>query len=344
MSGIGHSRFGGFWGRIVLAGAVLAALALTPVLFAADVTPAEKAAFGAAMLDAMSNGSQAKVSRNLLAVVPGDDTTNKKILHDAHIKWEGEPGASRVLVACFMSRDTYQRYYEANLDQHQPTYTLTKSLWVTVVPELKNHFEDGPCPPSRKRVLAALGLNPAFDYQVILEMWVDPVALFRPAPDPEATDHEATTSTRSLDGWVFSNDTNPFLQFNDDATFVDHQGGTQYTFRQWFAWNATQAYKMTDPQDLTTWGAPWTRLGYTYDWGKVGKNHVGLSEFMLRIDPTVNGGQLTVTLTKAIDCSTTAWNAYFKCDSTATISEESAQGEQAEGEDIQVETCTEDRM
>jgi hypothetical protein len=75
---------------------------------------------------------------------------------------------------------------------------------------------------------------------------------------------------------------------------------------------------------LTTWGAPWTRLGFTYDWGKPGKNHVGLSEFMLRIDPTDNGGPLTVTLVKAIDCSTSAWDAYFKCDARS-ISEEAAQ-------------------
>jgi|WetSurMetagenome_2_1015567.scaffolds.fasta_scaffold01146_9 hypothetical protein len=332
MNGIARLPVRRLWRSVALGLAALVLLSAPLWILAADVTPLERAAFGAAMLDAMSNGNQAEVSRNLLAVVPGDDTTNQKVLHNGHIKWEGEPGASRVLVACFMSRATYTQYYKDNLDQHQPTYTLTKSLWVTVVPELKNHFVDGPCPPSRKRVVAALGLNPAFDYQVILEMWVDPDALFRPAPDPEATDHEATVSARSLDGWVFANDTNPFLQFSD-ATFVDHQGATPYTFRQWFAWNATQAYKMSDPKDLTTWGAPWTRLGYTYDWGKVGENHVGLSEFMVRIDPAANGGQLTVTLSKAIDCSTGAWNAYFKCDSSATVSEESAQEEKAQSEE-----------
>ncbi len=242
------------------------------------------------------------------------------------LPWEGEPGASRVLVACFMSRATYETYYKANLDQHLPTYTLTKSLWVTVVPELKNHFVDGICPPGRKRVVSALGLNPAYDYQVILEMWVDASALYRPAPDPEATDHEATLSTRTLEGWAFANDANPFLQFSD-ATFVDHQGATPYAFRQWFAWNATQSYKMTDPQDVSTWGAPWTRLGYTYDWGKPGDNHVGLSEFILRIDPEVNGGQLTVTLRKAVDCATTAWDAYFKCGSATIVDDSSESAE-----------------
>ena len=303
--------------------ALAAAMLCQAAVFGADVTPLEKDAYAAAMLDAMANATQSEVSRNLLAVVGEKDKTNDKKLHDASIKWEGEPGASRVMVACFMSRDTYDQYYKANLDAHLPTYTLTKSLWVTVVPELKNYFIGKICPPDRKRVVAALGLNPARDYQVILEMWVDPAALFRPAPDPEATDHEATVSTRTgVGSWAFSNDTNPFLQFNDEATFVDHQGGTPYTFRQWFAWNASQCYQMTDPKDLSTWGTPWTRLGYTYDWGKL-SGHVGLSEFILRIDPTVNGGQLTVTLVKAIDSSTQAWMRYFSCESP-TVSEEDA--------------------
>jgi len=307
----------------IIAVAVTAAMLCHTAAFGADVTPLEKEAYGAAMLAAMANGTQAEVNRGLLAVVAGKDETNRKRLHNDTIKWEGEPGASRVMVACFMSRDTYDQYYKANLDAHLPTYALTKSLWVTVVPQLKNYFIGKICPPTRGRIVAALGLNPARDYQVILEMWVDPTALFRPAPDPEATDHEATVSTRTGVGtWAFANDTNPFLQFNDEATFVDHQGGTPYTFRQWFAWNASQCYQMPDPNDVSTWGTPWTRLGYTYDWGKI-ESHVGLSEFILRIDPTVNGGQLTVTLVKAVDCSTRAWDNYFKCEAS-TLSEEDA--------------------
>ena len=43
---------------------------------------------------------------------------------------------------------------------------------------------------------------------------------------------------------------------------------------------------------------PWTRLGYTYDWGNP-RNLVGLSEFVLRIDPNKNKGELTVKLEAA---------------------------------------------
>ncbi len=86
MDRIGHSRFGGRWLGLALFVSVVALLAVHPAALAADVTPLEKAAFGEAMLSAMANGDQALVCRNLLAVVPGDDTTNAKILHGGKIE------------------------------------------------------------------------------------------------------------------------------------------------------------------------------------------------------------------------------------------------------------------
>jgi hypothetical protein len=279
--------------------------------YAAEVSPAEKKAFKAAMVDAQT-ATQDEVSRKLLALVPGEDQVNSKRLHGKSISWEGEPGASRVLVVAFMSRASFQRYYEPYMDQDP--YTLTKSLWVTVVPELKSYFMDNDYPPGAKRVKKALGLNPANDYEVLLEMWVDANAIFRPSPDPDTKDHEAEIATRVDDFfWVFPSDSNPFLHLDDSAAFVDHRGGDRLSYRQWFAANARTTYQMPDPDDLTTWGNPWTRLGYTYDWGKSGNGHDGVSEFMLRIDPEANGGELSVTLVRAVDCDTKDWNRYFRC-------------------------------
>ncbi len=56
----------------------------------------------------------------------------------------------------------------------------------------------------------------------------------------------------------------------------------------------------------------WTRFGYSYDWGNP-KNPVGLSEFVIRIDPNKNGGEITVKLEKAYDCETPDWPAYYRC-------------------------------
>jgi hypothetical protein len=300
----------------------LAAGADPPSLAQEQVSPADSKAYYEAMLDAQAEATQKKVCRDLLAVVREKDPVNSKKLHNGTIRWEPVSGSNRVLVATFMSRQSYERYYKSNLDQHLPTYTLTKCLWVTVVPELKNYFVGKECPPTKKRVVKALGLNPAKPYEVVLEMYVEPDALFRPAPDPEATDHEATTSAPEPEGsWSFQNDSNPFLAFNPSATYADYQGATPMTFREWFAWNATGSYKMPDPQDVSTWGAPWTRLGYTYDWGKTGGNHEGVSEFILRIDPAVSGGELTVTLVRAVDVATTGWKGYFRCDAQAYGSE-----------------------
>jgi hypothetical protein len=67
-----------------------------------------------------------------------------------------------------------------------------------------------------------------------------------------------------------------------------------------------------DENDPNTWGYPWTRLGYSYDWGNP-KNPVGLSEFVLRIDPNKNGGEITVKLENAYDCETADWPAYYRC-------------------------------
>ncbi len=316
--------------------AALAVFAAGAALSAAAqeaVSSTDAKAYYDAMIDAQSAANQKKVCRDLLAIVRGKDRVNTQKLHGGAIQRERVPGSNRVLVATFMSRQSYERYYRSNLDQHLPAYTLTKCLWVTVVPELKNYFIGKECPPNPKRVVKALGLNPAKSYEVVLEMYVDPNALFRPAPDPEITDHEATTSASEPGGaWAFQNDSNPFLAFNPSATYSDYQGATPMSFRQWFAWNATSSYAMPDPQNVSTWGAPWTRLGYTYDWGKTGGNHEGVSEFILRIDPAVAGGELTVTLVRAVDVATKGWKRYFRCDAQAAA--EAAQQTTEDGDDV----------
>jgi len=62
--------------------------------------------------------------------------------------------------------------------------------------------------------------------------------------------------------------------------------------------------------DIEQWRDPWTRLGYTYDWGNPG-DHVGLSELRIRIHPY--GGSLWVEYGKAIFYGTPEWDDYFRC-------------------------------
>jgi hypothetical protein len=41
--------------------------------------------------------------------------------------------------------------------------------------------------------------------------------------------------------------------------------------------------------------SPWTRLGYTYDWGD-SKTHIGLSEFVIEQNATVTVKSVTPTV------------------------------------------------
>lgn len=151
--------------------------------------------------------------------------------------------------------------------------------WVTVAPELKNYF--GGAVPSSMRLAQLLGLPPEYatpgdpkEAQYFLEMWVSPADLYRPCPDPEITDRECQTDYSTGIFWNFS----PTEKVN--AT----EGGI-WEFRDYKGWfdNRTQfiysyaypAAKATDPLPY-----PWTRLGYTYDWGN--PNHIGLSEYVVR--------------------------------------------------------------
>ena len=63
--------------------------------------------------------------------------------------------------------------------------------------------------------------------------------------------------------------------------------------------------------EITKWGFPWTRLGYTYDWGKP-DNHVGLSEFILRIDPDLKHAQVKIERGFTED-DPEQWAHYFRC-------------------------------
>lgn len=130
--------------------------------------------------------------------------------------------------------------------------SLARPVWVTVVPYLKNFCREcglkGEALDMRLR--QRLGLPPGAAKNRFVEFWVDPADLFRPSPDPEITDREAE------------------LDFPVSTRFVTVSEG----HRKWFNNQKKSSY--------SDQGYPWTRLGYTYDWGA--KDHVGESEFVIR--------------------------------------------------------------
>jgi len=162
-----------------------------------------------------------------------------------------------------------------------PTYSYDN--WVTVVPEIRNFF--GISLPQPLRIAQLLGLPPEYavkddpsEAKYMLEMWVSPKDLFRPCPDTEISDTACETS--------FPADMFRILDLNNKVRATE---GTDYgvfkTYSSWFNNRTRNGYTMgSSPY-------PWTRLGYTYDWGS--SNHTGLSEFVLH-GRKVDGSKISV--------------------------------------------------
>jgi hypothetical protein len=140
--------------------------------------------------------------------------------------------------------------------------------WVTVVPEMKTFFSM--TQPDPLRIAQLLGLPPEVasvdgsgGYKYMLEMWVSPQDLFRPCPDTEISDSVCETELPI---------NSPMIPDKIMATSGPDYGAFM-AYPDWFNNQTHYTYTLdSDPY-------PWTRLGYTYDWGSL--NHVGLSEFVL---------------------------------------------------------------
>lgn len=166
---------------------------------------------------------------------------------NSRLKWKGPPGQKKVLVATWVGFDEF--------DSRVGQTIQTRELWVTVVPELQRFCRTHPGGrPSPLRIKQLLGLPPDYHVTKFVEVWVSPNDLFRPSPDPEITDRQAeitlehTIRTRQIS--------------------CDHF--------DWFTRNLRGMYQTPNGP-----GFPWTRLGYTHDWGNP-HNHIGLSEFVVR--------------------------------------------------------------
>lgn len=104
----------------------------------------------------------------------------------------------------------------------------------------------------QSRLSQLLGMPPDTNYTHVSAFWVDPQDVVRPA---YTTDITATEMSDHF------------------ATEPDS------TYKTWFDGNIIYSYYDSD--------YPWTRLGYTYDWGARDTEY-GLSEFLVRQGATVN--------------------------------------------------------
>ncbi|MEL6494318.1 MAG: hypothetical protein AAFQ41_04240, partial [Cyanobacteria bacterium J06623_7] len=181
-----------------------------------------------------------EISTNLIAIVKDNPL----------IQWQGD----RLKVATF-AKAKYS--YEVGSTEPQ-----TRDMWVTVVPELKNFCTNYAVTTGKEvtpRIEQLLGLPPGkHESRKIVEFWVLAKDLFRPTPDPEISDREAELEFRTA---------NDFLSISDK-------------YKEWYNRELASFNSRIKEMNPDKMPAPWTRLGYTYDWGE-SSNHVGLSEFVL---------------------------------------------------------------
>jgi hypothetical protein len=169
-------------------------------------------------------------------------------------------GREHVKAVAWMSNDTFTNYY---LDENGSLKSKSQSPpvnialnWVTLVPQVRSFCQALAYDDPSFRIKQFLGLDPNRAYEQFVEIWVEPKKVFRPCIDSDPTDASCELPSRytglsKVDG------------IDDYKAFFESLKSSSYT-----------------PQ-----GAPWTRLGYTYDWAK-GQRGIGASEYVLVPDST----------------------------------------------------------
>jgi len=148
-------------------------------------------------------------------------------------------------------------------DQFLKPYSATSDsedyvVWVTVAPRMqarcRQFRRDHPQAGKDEVDLYLkqfLGLHPDWTYDLFVELWVAPDALFRPCVDPGADDRTCAVS------------------FPDPVAEV--RGIKDY--RSFYEGLYFKSFRAPP-------GVPWTGLGYTYNWGNPADEQ-GASEFIL---------------------------------------------------------------
>lgn len=136
--------------------------------------------------------------------------------------------------------------------------TLQREVWVTPAPYLQTFCKAKRTELSDEalslRLEQLMGLPPHNGKTRFVEMWVQAGDLFRPSPDPAITDHEAELDFPVATGMTVSQSHKDWINNLKASSYGNN-------------------------------GYPWTRLGYTYDWGD--DSPVGLSEFVIREEAVV---------------------------------------------------------
>ncbi len=212
-----------------------------------------------------------EVSDKLFAISPW----NKKIV------WS--PDQTRVLMLTWIPA-AYKGTYEKHLNSGEPMI-ISWDAWVTAVPEVKDFLKEYARNSNgfslTDRTEQFLGLIPSkppyatSQNKLFVEMWVRPQDIFRPCLDAETID-----SSCMIDPHESDLDSLPPV-FRDMSQLV----AMTPEHKKWFDNEKKVKY-------MGQWAMPWTRFGYTYDWGSLkkaaGKRAAqGASEYLLKRNSAV---------------------------------------------------------
>ena len=158
----------------------------------------------------------------------------------------------KVLVALLLAPDTYNAYYK-NSHKGFGEFTKAPVIWVTLAPQLQAFCQSTGLTGEalQRRLKQYLGLDPTKPRTDVVELWVEKDDLFRPCPDPETNDDRCSLNVEGQ---------SKVKNIDNYKAFYDGMVKSQ-------------------PDS-----APWTRLGYTYDYGVPGeakRDHFGASEFII---------------------------------------------------------------
>ena len=196
-------------------------------------------AYRQAVMDA-AFPSTAAVSPALVAIQRGNPD----------LIWNAD--GSKVLVVTWKSQGSYEKFLKpATATPGNPDY----AVWVTAAPQVKRFCSGVAKGGAEKdkldlRLKQYLGLDRTWNYDLFVELWVDPADLFRPCVDPETSDSVCN------------------LQFSGTPPTVKNIPN----YRDFYSALYFKSFRASA-------GVPWSGLGYTYDWGS--PNRVGASEFIL---------------------------------------------------------------
>lgn len=187
---------------------------------------------------------------------PNEISTNLTPIleNNTNLIWQGEGENASVLMVTWTK-------YDSSYPVGQNVTLTWGDTWVTAAPEIQVFFHNHVSSDINDTIRAAqlLGMPANTSNTYFVELWVKPQTLFRPSADNEIGDTTAS------------------LTFPANATA---------DYKTWFNNNIVYSYY---PMKY-----PWTRLGYTYDWGS--GNHVGLSEFIIEQNATVTVKSVTPTV------------------------------------------------